>query len=88
MTMPHLSRSAARADVSGHAFKYAPIIGREILKVVQRNPSPELAGRWAFDRSTDDAGADVRDGVRQVLREEDMAKPEDLKAPAGITVAA
>ncbi|KAK8864583.1 hypothetical protein IAR55_001833 [Kwoniella newhampshirensis] len=34
---------------SGHAFKFAPNIGREILKVIEHRGSPEYKDRWAFD---------------------------------------
>lgn len=70
---------------SGHAFKYAPIIGREILKVVKRNPSPQYAKRWSFGYDGGDAGADVRLGKVQVLKIEDLAKAEDLRAPIAVT---
>ncbi|WWD17111.1 hypothetical protein CI109_101548 [Kwoniella shandongensis] len=33
---------------SGHAFKFAPVIGREILKSIEGNPAPEYKERWAF----------------------------------------
>ncbi|WWC70016.1 uncharacterized protein I206_103960 [Kwoniella pini CBS 10737] len=34
---------------SGHAFKFTPVIGREILKVVEKNPSPEYSEKWSFN---------------------------------------
>ncbi|OCF32932.1 sarcosine oxidase [Kwoniella heveanensis BCC8398] len=88
---------------SGHAFKFAPVIGREILRVVERDPNPSYGERWAFyfdekvvaaegkeaagdvsreGGETSKAGADVRAGMRKVLREEDLLKPQDLKAQA------
>lgn len=69
------------ADVIGHGFKYAPIVGREILKVVKKNPSPEYALRWSFGGDVA-AGADSRTGLRKELVEGDLAGRVDLKAAA------
>ena len=76
--------STSRLRLLGHAFKYAPIIGREILKVVQRNPSPEYAKRWSFYYGGADTGADVRVGEVKVLKVEDLARAEDLRAPIAV----
>jgi sarcosine oxidase/L-pipecolate oxidase len=66
-------------DKEGHGFKYAPIIGREILKVVKKTPSPEYAIRWSFNGDVA-AGADTRRGVRKDLVLGDLATKADLKA--------
>ncbi|EIW70496.1 hypothetical protein TREMEDRAFT_60999 [Tremella mesenterica DSM 1558] len=63
---------------SGHAFKFAPIIGREILKVIKRIPSPEWADRWAFQMNKEDVGADIRHGERKLLDLNQLATKEDL----------
>jgi len=53
------------------------------LKVVKRNPSPKYANRWSFGYDGGDAGADVRVGKVKVLKVEDLARAEDLRAPIG-----
>jgi sarcosine oxidase/L-pipecolate oxidase len=63
---------------TGHAFKFGPIIGREILKVIERKPSPQYADRWSFS-PTEDVGADTRIGVRRILKLDELATHEDLK---------
>ena len=70
-----------RTDKSGHGFKYAPIIGREILKVVKKTPSPEYALRWSFMGDVA-AGADNRRGLRKELVEDQLAVQTDLTAAA------
>jgi hypothetical protein len=55
------------------------VIGREILKVVKKNPSPEYAIRWSFNGDVA-AGADTRRGVRKDLVLGDLATKVDLKA--------
>ncbi|WVQ81747.1 hypothetical protein IAT38_003872 [Cryptococcus sp. DSM 104549] len=83
---------------SGHAFKFATNIGREVLDVIERKPLSDLAKRWVFDLpkeavepksekgdvSTEapeiaSAGADVRAGMRKVLKVDDLVTAEDLK---------
>nr|ODO01206.1 sarcosine oxidase [Cryptococcus depauperatus CBS 7855] len=83
---------------SGHAFKFAVIIGREILKIIERQPS-DFAVLWSFDPPKEmvepadekgdvateltevtHTGADVRGGMRKLLVEHELVKPEDLKA--------
>lgn len=66
---------------AGHAFKYAPIIGREILKVVKKQPPPEYALRWSFGGDMA-AGADNRRGLRKPLVVDQLAVHSDLKAAA------
>ena len=64
---------------SGHGFKFAPIIGREILKVVKRQPPPEYAERWAFKERKADPFAEMRQGTVKVLQLDELATKEDLK---------
>ncbi len=70
---------------SGHAFKFFPNIGREILSHIEGRLSPELASRWKFERGEEkDASkaADVRAGEeRKWLKVEELASKEDLEAP-------
>lgn len=65
----------------GHGFKYAPIIGREILKVVKKQPDPQYALRWSFGGDVA-AGADNRRGLRKELVVDKLAVHTDLKATA------
>ena len=67
------------ANIAGHAFKYFPLIGREILKIIQRKPSPQFAQAWSFARPAGDTGADHRSGEVQEIREDDLASIEHLK---------
>lgn len=75
---PDVDNVVIASGDSGHGFKFTPIIGREILKVIERNPSPEYAVRWSFNGDLV-AGADVRTGERQELRVEDLVTKEDLQ---------
>lgn len=79
--MPCKSEVVSATNKAGHGFKYAPIIGREILKVVKKQPSPEFALRWSFNGDVA-AGADSRRGLRKELVEGDLAVHNDLKAAA------
>jgi len=54
-------------------------MGREILKVVQKQPSPEYAVRWSFNGDVA-AGADNRSGMRKELVVGELASGVDLKA--------
>lgn len=74
----HGSRTSYDADQVGHAFKFTPIIGREILQIIQRKGDPQYTRRWAFGGSPN-ADADERYGVRQLLKEEELAEAADLK---------
>ncbi|ORY32889.1 FAD dependent oxidoreductase [Naematelia encephala] len=64
---------------SGHAFKYYPIIGREILKVIEHDPPKEFAHRWSFGYDGADAGADVRVDTVKELKLDDLASADDLR---------
>ncbi|KAK4683690.1 hypothetical protein P7C73_g6542, partial [Tremellales sp. Uapishka_1] len=75
---PDYSNLMIATGGSGHAFKFAPVIGKEILKIIQRKPS-EYTDRWSFS-GLGDAGADVRMGERKVLKLDELATREDLKA--------
>ncbi|ORX35725.1 FAD dependent oxidoreductase [Kockovaella imperatae] len=67
---------------SGHAYKFAPIIGREILKVIQRRPDPRFAARWSFDGIDEDTGADFKHDKVQLLVVDELTTRDDLKASA------
>lgn len=68
----------------GHAFKFLPNIGREVLAKIEGTLDQALARKWAFegrdgerDAATD---SDVRPGMeRKVLKVENLTKEEDLK---------
>lgn len=70
----------------GHAFKFFPNIGREVLAKIEGTIAKELEQKWAFegrqgqrDASTNsDARSSV---VRKLLKPSDLATNEDLKAP-------
>lgn len=62
---------------SGHAFKFAPNIGREVKAIIEGSASPEFKERFAFTPGVD-KGADVRNGVRKELVLDELAKPTDL----------
>lgn len=66
---------------SGHAFKFAPNIGREVKAIIERNATPEFCQRFAFTPGTD-KGADVRNGTRKEIVVAELAQPQDL-LPAG-----
>ncbi|KAG7527689.1 hypothetical protein FFLO_06676 [Filobasidium floriforme] len=73
----------------GHAFKFLPNIGREILARIEGTLSPEFAHKWRFegrafadrDPSSD---ADIRGGGagRKKLVPEELAERRDLRADA------
>ena len=73
----HMPASALKCK--GHGFKFTPNIGREILHIIQRKGDPEYTRRWAFG-GCPNKDADERYGVRQVLKAEELAGPEDMKA--------
>lgn len=75
---PEYSNLVVASGDSGHGFKFAPIIGREILKVIERNTSPEYAVRWSWAGDLA-SGADTRMGERKELRIEDLVTPDDLR---------
>jgi len=62
---------------SGHAFKFAPNIGREVLKIIERAPNNPFADRFSF-APTDPHGADLRNGTRREIVERDLCTPADL----------
>lgn len=62
---------------SGHAFKFAPNIGREVLAIIERRGNPHFTDRFSF-APTRPAGADVRTGTRRELDLSQLAKPTDL----------
>ncbi|KAL7421967.1 hypothetical protein Q5752_003739 [Cryptotrichosporon argae] len=66
---------------SGHAFKFAPVIGREVLAIVERRPSP-LGERFSFAPKIA-LGADVRIGERRPLDLDALVSRQDLQA-AGV----
>lgn len=72
---------------SGHAFKFLPNIGREILAKVEGRLNPKLAHKWRFeDRSFAERDAatdsDIRggDATRKVINIEELSTHQDLKA--------
>lgn len=69
---------------SGHAFKFAPNIGREILAIIERNGDAEFRDRFSFSPS-ENVGADVRNGVRKEIVVNDLATTTDLLPGAGRT---
>lgn len=62
---------------SGHAFKFAPNIGREVLAIIERRGNPIFTDRFSF-APTNPAGADYRSGERRELDLGQLAKPVDL----------
>lgn len=75
------SRSSQRltSGLSGHAFKYTPVIGREILNVVKKKPNPKFGNRWTFEFNRQDVReAGVRTDQVEDLTEDRMAVPSDL----------
>ncbi|KAL1411679.1 hypothetical protein Q8F55_002644 [Vanrija albida] len=66
---------------SGHAFKFAPIIGREILAIIERRAEPTFADRLSFS-PTAFAGADVRVGRLEDLSDCVKCTGTDLQPPA------
>lgn len=62
---------------SGHAFKFAPNIGREVLNIIERVPGNIFADRFSF-APTKPAGADVRNGIRKEIVVEELARHADL----------
>lgn len=86
---PHLS-CQRRTDKAGHAFKFTPIIGREILALIQGKLDPEYKAMWSWDESGKGTlGEHPRHGgTRKELKLDELAKPDDLKAPTGVTVTA
>lgn len=67
----------AATDKLGHAFKFAPIIGREIVKLIQGKLSPEFSAKWSF-LGQGGKDADVRHGERKVLKCEELCTPAHL----------
>lgn len=64
---------------SGHGYKFTPILGREILAIIERRGDPEFTRRWAFGGEGNE-DSDERSGQRRVIVEDELAKPEDLFA--------
>ena len=62
---------------SGHGYKFTPILGREILGIIEKRGDPEFTRRWAFG-GVGNADSDERSGQRQVIVESELAKPNDL----------
>lgn len=64
---------------SGHAFKYTPVIGREILNVVKKKPNPKFGNRWTFEFNRQDVREEgVRTDQVEDLTEDRMAVASDL----------
>ena len=40
---------------SFHGFKFFPVIGKYVIQMIEGSLSPELEGRWAWDRERPDA---------------------------------
>ncbi|WWC89147.1 uncharacterized protein L201_004065 [Kwoniella dendrophila CBS 6074] len=68
---------------SGHGFKFTPNIGREILKVIERNPSPEYAEKWGFNYT---AKTIKREGSKAAVS--DVSKEEPQTSEGGADVRA
>jgi sarcosine oxidase/L-pipecolate oxidase len=62
---------------SGHAFKFAPNIGREVLKIIEREPGNIFADRFSFV-PTKPAGADVRNGTLKEIVDSELHTLTDL----------
>lgn len=62
---------------SGHAFKFVPIIGREVKSIIEGTATQEFKDRFAFTPGTD-KGADVRNGVRKEICIGELCVPADL----------
>jgi sarcosine oxidase/L-pipecolate oxidase len=68
---------------SGHAFKFAPNIGREVLKIIEREPGNVFADRFSFSPSAP-AGADVRTGTLKEIVVGELCTPADLRATPAV----
>lgn len=78
----------------GHAFKFFPLIGREVLALIKGQLKPELRRKWELQATTgldepieaevaEDASksADVRgDSMYRTLILQELATAKDLKA--------
>lgn len=73
---------------SGHAFKYAPLIGREILRGIKRQTTAYDRERWSFAGPGADAGADVRAGTRQELKLDELVTKQDLQGATAVPATA
>lgn len=62
---------------SGHAFKFAPNIGREVLAILERRGDPAFTDRFSFSPSVP-SGADVRNGPRKEIDLNSLAQAADL----------
>lgn len=62
---------------SGHAYKFACVIGREVLAILERRGNPVFTDRFSFAPSAP-SGADVRNGPRMEIDLNKLAKPADL----------
>lgn len=71
----------------GHAFKFTPIIGREILKLIEGKLEPEYKTMWSWAESGNPTlGEHPRHGgKRKPLKLDELAKADDLKAPVSVT---
>lgn len=74
---PDYSNLFVATGGSGHAFKFAPNIGREVLAIIERRGNPKFTDRFSF-APTVAHGADVRNGVRKEIDLAELAKPADL----------
>jgi sarcosine oxidase/L-pipecolate oxidase len=61
---------------SGHAFKFAPNLGREVLALIERRPT-QFTDRFSF-APTNPHGADYRGGVMREINLAELAGPTDL----------
>lgn len=66
---------------SGHAFKFAPNVGREVLALIERTGNSLFQDRFSF-QPTVGAGADVRNGVRKEIVEGELCQHSDMVAGA------
>lgn len=73
----------------GHAFKFLPLIGREVIALIRGTLKPSLKYKWRFEGRAKELGedkdpgkiADVRGGgdQRKALAIEELATWDDLK---------
>ncbi|BEJ16306.1 hypothetical protein CspHIS471_0509110 [Cutaneotrichosporon sp. HIS471] len=73
---PDFSNLFVATGCSGHAFKFAPNLGREVLALIERRPT-QFTDRFSF-APTNPHGADYRGGEIREINLNELAGPADL----------